>query len=363
MVIEEIAAQFETAGSIREVKPHGGGHINDSYHMVAADPGSPGYLLQRINHYVFREVDLLMRNIARVTEHITKQMLAGGIPDIGRKALSIVPTKDGRPYFKDPEGNYWRIFNFIPDHVVFESTTDPALAFEGARMFGNFTGMLAGLDPALLGATIPDFHNMKWRLSNLEQSIVEDPKGRVKLVRDEIRYVESSAKLMLTIHDLGEKGAIPLRITHNDTKISNVLFDNDLKGLCVIDLDTVMPGYVHSDFGDGIRTFTNTGEEDDEDPGNVSMDLELYRAFAAGFLDSTREILNPAEMDSLVYAGILFPYMQAVRFLTDYIAGDVYYKTKHSEHNLVRTRAQLKLAQDGEAKLETCREMIRALAL
>jgi len=362
MTIEKIASKFNTSGTIGEVKPHGGGHINDSYHLVNAETDSPDYLLQRINHYVFRDVDLLMKNIARVTEHITTQMLAGGVPDISRRALAIIPTTDGQSYFKDPDGNFWRVFNFIPDHVVFEMATDPALAYEGARMFGSFTSMLSELDPAHLGDTIPNFHNLKWRMSNLKKSIQEDPADRVKLVRDEISYVESSAGLMLTIHDLGEKGSIPHRVTHNDTKINNVLFDRDLKGLCVIDLDTVMPGYVHYDFGDGIRTFTNTGEEDDEDPGNVSMDLELYRSFAAGFLDSTRDILNRTEMDTLVYAGLLFPFMQGVRFLTDYIAGDVYYKTKHPEHNLVRTRAQLKLAQDGEAKMETCRGIIRGLA-
>jgi hypothetical protein len=362
MDIKDIAGQFATEGIIKEVKPHGGGHINDSYHLINETPGSPDYLLQRVNHYVFKDVDLLMSNMSIVTEHIARIILQTDPENIHRKALRITPTSNGEPYFKDPDGNYWRVLNFIENHMVFERATDPAIAYEGARMFGNFTHMLSGLDAGKLGDTIPRFHNIKWRLSNLKESIKEDAVGRVRSVKDEIRYVEQSAELMSTIQNLGEDGTIPLRITHNDTKINNVLFDTDHKGLCVIDLDTVMPGYVHYDMGDGIRTFTNTGEEDDEDLGNVHMDLELYRAFAHGFLDSTREILNPVEIDTLVYAGLLFPYIMGVRFLTDYIAGDVYYKTKHKEHNLVRARAQLKLAQDGESKLERCKEIIKSLA-
>ena len=167
---------------------------------------------------------------------------------------------------------------------------------------------------------------------------------------------------MTTIQDLGEKGAIKERITHNDTKINNVLFDKDNNGLCVIDLDTVMPGYVHYDFGDGIRTFTNTGEEDDEDLNRITMDLELYEAFATGFLETTGDILNKTETDTLVYAGLLFPFIMGVRFLTDYLDGDIYYKTKHKEHNIVRAKAQFKLAQDGESKLDKLKEIINKLS-
>lgn len=362
MDIRQIADQFATEGRIGEISPHGGGHINDSYHLVNSEKGESDFLLQRINHYVFRDVELLMKNMAIVTDHISSVIRKSDPENLHRKSLRIIPTKQGNSFYKDPEGNYWRVLNFIQDHVVYERATDPEVAYEGARMFGNFTFLLSGVDAGLLGETIPRFHNIKWRLSNLRESIRENAAGRVNLVKEEISYVEKSADLMSTIQELGEKGAIPLRVTHNDTKINNVLFDRNKKGLCVIDLDTVMPGYVHYDMGDGIRTFTNTGEEDDEHLDNISMDLELYRAFANGFLDSTREILTPAEIDTLVYAGLLFPYIMGVRFLTDYIAGDVYYKIKHEQHNLVRARAQLKLAQDGESKLDQCREIIRSLA-
>jgi hypothetical protein len=358
----EIAKQFATSGTITEVKPHGGGHINDSYRIINGTEGQPDYLLQRINHYVFKDPDLLMRNMTLVTDHITAQLQKQDLKDLDRKTLQIIPTHETKSYFKDPEGNFWRVLNFIRDHVVYESASDPAIAYEGARMFGGFTKMLSDLPASGVGDTIPKFHNLKWRLSNLKASIKKDAAGRLNSVKDEVSYVESSVKLMTTIQELGESGSIPERITHNDTKINNVLFDKNNKGLCVIDLDTVMAGYVHYDFGDGIRTFTNTGEEDDEHLDRITMDVGLFGAFASGFLDATREILNKPEVDTLVYAGLLFPFIMGVRFLTDYLDGDVYYKIKHQEHNLVRARAQFKLAQDGEAKLDRLKEIIHKLS-
>lgn len=362
MEIENIAQQFATKGTIAEIKPHGGGHINDSYRLVNGEAGAPDYLLQRINHYVFKDVELLMQNMVLVTDHVAAKVKKEFPGELERRTLSIISAKDGRSFFRDPDDNYWRVLRFIEGHLVFESTTDPAIAYEGARMFGAFTKMLNDLPVSQVGTIIPDFHNMQWRLTQLEESIKNDAAGRLSLVKEEVDYVRSRSSLMLTIHELGEKGAIPLRVTHNDTKISNVLFDENRKGLCVIDLDTIQPGYVTSDFGDGIRTLTNTGEEDDEDLERVTMDIDLFQAFAAGFLDSTRDILTRTEIDSLVYAGILFPYMQAVRFLADYLAGDVYYKIKYQEHNLVRTRAQMKLAQDGESKFDKLQEIIKSLA-
>jgi hypothetical protein len=362
MTIEDIAGQFATAGKLGELKVHAGGHINDSYRLVNSSPDHPDYLLQRVNHFVFKDVPLLMNNMVLVTDHVKAKIQKESPGEEKRRGLTIVPTKDGQSYFKDPDGNFWRIIHFIEDHLVFDSTTDPAIAYEGAKTFGAFSTMLNDLQADKIGTVIPDFHNMKWRLTQLAESIRKDSAGRLKEVKKEIEYVESRSKMMLTIHELGEKGEIPLRVTHNDTKISNVLFDLNKKGLCVIDLDTIQPGWVTSDFGDGIRTLTNTGEEDDENLDKVTMDVELFEAFASGFLDSTREILSDTEKDALIYAGLLFPYMQAVRFLLDYIDGDIYYKVKHPEHNLVRTRAQLKLTQDGEAKMDQLRAIIKKLS-
>jgi len=362
MTIETIAAQFATEGTIVKVKAHAGGHINDSYRMVNSTSGYPDYLLQRVNHNVFKDVPLLMNNMVLVTDHVAAKVRNDYPDEVERRSLTIVPTTEGLTFFKDSEGNFWRVLRFIEDHLVFDSTTDPDIAYEGAKTFGAFSAMLNDLPAEKVGTVIPDFHNMKWRLTQLEQSIRKDAAGRLKVVKEEIDYVESHAKMMLTIHELGEKGTIPLRVTHNDTKISNVLFDLDRKGLCVIDLDTIQPGYVTSDFGDGIRTLTNTGEEDDENLDRVSMDIDLFEAFANGFLDSTREILLDAEKEALVYAGLLFPYMQSVRFLIDYLDGDTYYKVKYPEHNLVRTRAQLKLTKDGEDKMDKLKDIIKKLS-
>jgi len=362
MKIEEIAAQFATDGKIGKLNIHEGGHINDSYRLTNTMDDQPDYLLQRVNHNVFKDVPLLMNNMVLVTDHVAAKVRNDYPDEVERRSLTIVPTIDGLTYFKDPEGNFWRVILFIKDHLVFDSTTDPGIAYEGAKTFGAFSAMLNDLPAEKLGTVIPDFHNMNWRLTQLKESIRKDAAGRLKVVKEEIEYVESRAEMMLTIHKLGENGAIPLRVTHNDTKISNVLFDLDKKGLCVIDLDTIQPGYVTSDFGDGIRTLTNTGEEDDENLDRVTMDLDLYEAFASGFLDSTREILLDAEKDALLYAGLLFPYMQAVRFLIDYLDGDTYYKVKHPEHNLVRTRAQLKLTMDGEDKMDKLKAIIKKLS-
>lgn len=361
MTVEKIAGQFATEGDIAGVKAHGGGHINDSYRLLNRSPGYPDYLLQRVNHHVFKDVELLMQNMMLVTAHVRDKIKKDHPGEVERRSLTVIPARDGQSFYRDPEGNYWRVLRFIPDHLVFDSTTDPAIAYEGARTFGAFTAMLDDLPADNVGTVIPDFHNMLWRLRQLEESIRKDAAGRLKTVKEEIAYVESRSGMMLTIHELGEKGAIPLRVTHNDTKISNVLFDGEKKGLCVIDLDTIQPGYVTSDFGDGIRTLTNTGEEDDEDLGRVSMDLELFQAFASGFLDSTRDILSETEKDALLYAALLFPYMQAVRFLIDYLDGDVYYKTKHQEHNLVRARAQFKLTRDGESKMDKLKQILKEL--
>lgn len=362
MTVETIAGQFATEGTISKVQPHGGGHINDSYRLLNGTLDHPDYLLQRVNHYVFKDVELLMRNMVLVTDHVRAKIQKDHPEEVERRCMTIIPAIDGKSYFKDPEGNYWRVLRFIEDHLVFDSTTDTDIAYEGARTFGAFTEMLNDLPAGEVGTVIPDFHNMKWRLTQLEDSIRKDAAGRLKEVKKEIDYVESRSKMMLTIHELGEKGAIPLRVTHNDTKINNVLFDTNRKGLCVIDLDTIQPGYVTSDFGDGIRTLTNTGEEDDSNLDRVSMDLELFEAFASGFLDSTREILSVTEKEALLYAGLLFPYMQAVRFLIDYLDGDIYYKVKDREHNLVRTRAQLKLTQDGEEKMDKLKAIIKKLS-
>jgi len=359
MSIEKIIGNFNFNSPIASVEPYGGGHINDTYHVRCKNPGEPDYLLQKVNNYVFKDIEGLMNNIAVVTSHLRKKMIERGVQDVERRSLVLLKTIDGKLYVEDEDGNPWRVFNFIEDHKVYDGAPNAEIAFEGARMFGQFLNELSELDPASVVETIPDFHKITWRLDNLEKAIAEDPSGRVKEVKDEIKYVRSRREIMSVIQKLGEKGAIRPRIVHNDTKINNVLFDEHNKGLCVIDLDTIMPGYVHYDFGDGVRTCANTGAEDDIDLKNISYDLEIYKAFTSGYVESVSSILNETERSTLAQAALLFPFIMGVRFLTDYIAGDVYYKINYEDHNLVRAKAQLKLTQDGESKIDELNRIVQ----
>lgn len=360
MSVERIIDLFSIPGQVTWIKPYGGGHINDTYQVHCQDVPVSNYLLQKVNTYVFRDIVGLMNNFELVTKHIRKKLIESNIEDIDRRSLRIFGTKSGKLY-EDVDGQSWRVLNFIEDHKVFAGSPNTEIAYEGARMFGQFLTQLSDLDPSRIAETIPKFHNISFRFENFEKALKQDIAGRVEQIKEEISYVRSSHEIMSVIYNLGIKKAIPPRIVHNDTKINNVLFDQQNKGLCVIDLDTIMPGFVHYDFGDGIRTSANTGSEDDEDLNKVSYDLGMFEAFSAGYLDSIRHILTPEELSSLSHAALLFPFIMGLRFLTDYISGDVYYKTKHKEHNLVRARAQFRLAQDGEAKLAEMQKIIKKL--
>ena len=359
MSVDKIISNFNFNGPIASIEPYGGGHINDTYHIQCQNPGEPDYLLQKVNNYVFKDIEGLMNNIAVVTSHLRKKLIESKIQDVERRSLVLLKTIDGKLYVEDAEGKPWRVFNFIKDHKVYDGAPNTEIAFEGARMFGKFLNELSELDPTSVVDTIPNFHNITFRLDNLEKAISENPVGRVNQVKDEIKYVRSRRESMSVIQKLGEKGLIRSRIVHNDTKINNVLFDQQNKGLCVIDLDTIMPGYVHYDFGDGIRTCANTGAEDDPDLKNISLDLEMYKAFSSGYIESVKSVLNDTERSTLAQAALLFPFIMGVRFLTDYISGDIYYKINYEDHNLVRAKAQLKLTQDGESKFEELERIVK----
>lgn len=357
MDLKHIVGHFFPGDPEVEVQPFGGGHINDTYRVGGLKAGE--MLLQKINHFVFKDVDGLMKNIDLVTRHIHQKMMEAGENDIDQRTLRLIANTNGGLYFKDREGGYWRMMNFIPNHKVYDRAPNADIAYEGARMFGNFITLLSDLDPKNVSESIPDFHNIDFRLTNLETAIRQDVVGRVAEARQEIQYVQSAAEVMRTILRLGKKGVLPKRVVHNDTKINNVLFDSHDAGLCVVDLDTVMPGYTHYDFGDVIRTAACLGEEDESDLSKMVYDLRLFEALTEGFLLSTRDMLIKEEADTLGYAALLFPYIMGVRFLTDYLSGDVYYKTQYPGHNLVRAKAQLHLAADGEKKLKEMQSIIQ----
>ncbi|MDE5821673.1 MAG: aminoglycoside phosphotransferase family protein [Paramuribaculum sp.] len=354
-LLNSVVKHFDLKGKVDSIKPLGNGLINDTY-IVRTEGDAPDYVLQRINHNIFTDVDTLMTNICEVTSHIRKKLEAAGEKDIDRKVLTFVPnTTDGKYYFFDGE-NYWRVMVFIPDAHTFEAV-NPESSRNAGKAFGNFQAMLVDID-AELKESIPDFHNMEFRLKQLRDAVEADPEGRVAEVKPILDELEKRAHEMTKAERLYREGKLPKRICHCDTKVNNMMFDDNGDILCVIDLDTVMPSFIFSDYGDFLRTGANKLAEDDPDIDRVEFDMDIFRAFTEGYLSSAKSFLTPLEIENLPYAAALFPYMQAVRFLTDYIKGDTYYKIKYPDHNLVRTRNQFKLLQSVEAHTPEMREFI-----
>ena len=342
----DIVSHFKIEGDVRSINPLGEGLINDTFKVITADENTPDYVLQRINHHIFENVDMLQNNIAKVTGHIRRKLEAQNETDISRKVLTLVETEEGAYYWYDGE-SYWRITLFIDRSRTFNAVT-PEYACYAGKAFGDFQAKLADI-PEELGETIPDFHNMEFRLKQLREAVAADAAGRVNEVKDILDEVEKRAENMCKAERLYRERKLPKRICHCDTKVNNMLFDEDGTFLCVIDLDTVMPSFIFSDFGDFMRTAANTGAEDDKDPDRVNFNMDIFRAFTEGYLEGANSFLTPIEIENLPYAAALFPYMQCVRFLADYINGDTYYKIAYPEHNLVRTKAQFKLLQSVES--------------
>lgn len=346
-LLKTIVKHFAVKGTVSSVKPLGNGLINDTYIVRTEEPDAPDYVLQRINHQIFTDVDVLMDNIAAVTGHIRAKLEKAGEDDIDRKVLTFVPnTADGKYYFFDGEC-YWRMMVFIPDAETFEAV-NPDSSRNAGKAFGHFQAMLVDIEKELK-ESIPDFHNMEFRLKQLHDAVEADPEGRVAEVKTLLDELEKRADTMCRAEQLHREGKLPKRICHCDTKVNNMMFDHQGNILCVIDLDTVMPSYIFSDYGDFLRTGANPLAEDDPDIDRVEFDMDIFKAFTEGYLSSAGGFLTPVEVEHLPYAVALFPYMQAVRFLTDYINGDTYYKIKYPSHNLVRTRNQFRLLLSVEA--------------
>ena len=342
----EIVGHFQIEGTVVKVEPLGNGLINDTYKVTTAEADKPDYVLQRINHAIFQDVDLLQHNIEVVTAHIRQKLVESGTTDINRKVLRFIPTASGKTYYFDGTC-YWRVMVFIPRAQTFE-TVNAAYSYDAGKAFGHFQAMLADL-PEQLGETIPNFHNMEFRLQQLHEAVQADAAGRVKEMQPYLDEIERRAAYMCQAEQLYREGRLPKRICHCDTKVNNMMFDENGEVLCVIDLDTVMPSFIFSDYGDFLRTAANTAAEDEPDLSKIGFNTEIYEAFSSGYLESASTFLTPLEKDLLPYAVALFPYMQCVRFLADYLNGDTYYKIQYPEHNLVRARAQFRLLQCVEA--------------
>ncbi|WP_446775676.1 phosphotransferase enzyme family protein [Macellibacteroides fermentans] len=341
-----ILKQFAIDEDMVSAVPFGNGHINDTL-KVTNSKGEIKYILQRINHHIFTNVDMLQNNIFTVTSHIREKLVARGEQDVDRKVLTFIPAKDGKLYHFDGD-SYWRVCLFIPRSKSFEEVT-PQLSYEAGKAFGDFQTMLSDLPADALGETIPNFHNMEFRLKQFRDAVEANAAGRLEEVKDLVAEIEKRAKDMCIQEELYREGKLKKRTNHCDTKVNNIMFDEEGKVLCVIDLDTVMPGFVLSDIGDFIRTGANTGAEDDENLDNVEVNLEIFEAYTRGYMETAKAFLTPQEIKLLPYGGRLLTYMQTVRFLTDYINGDTYYKIHSPKHNLIRTKAQFKLLLSLEA--------------
>ncbi len=341
VMLEKIVAQFLENSEKYRIRAYGNGHIHDTYQVENKATGSPDYLLQKINKMVFPEPKRLMENIV-----ISTKFLKSKAPDADQ--LTVIATQDGTPFFVNEAGEFWRMYAFFSDLMAYDlPDEDPAIALSqiksAGRAFGQFVGDLRDLEIDRIHPVLPDFHRVTWRLEQLQAAIQEDLMDRVATVEHEISVVKKLIPKMTLLDAWLDMEMIPRRITHNDTKFNNVLFDQNHEAKVVIDLDTIMPGCIHFDYGDGLRTAAVTAAEDDVE--RVTVDWDRYEAFHAGYLAATEDWLTPFELETLPLAAPTLAYIMAVRFLTDYLQGDVYYKINGPRQNLRRAQAQLKLAQ------------------
>lgn len=351
--ISSIFSSFEIEAKILESASYGNGHINDTI-LIKTD-SDKNYILQRKNHNIFKNVPGMLDNIVKVTSHIRKKLIAQGLNDIDRRVMKYYPSRDGKMYVNDGEGNYWTLFLFIPDSRSIEAIENPEQAYMAAKAFGHFQKQLSDLPGEELIETIPNFHNGITRLQAFQKSIAENQAGRVAETQELIDKILSRAEAMTSIQKGLNDKTIPLRITHNDTKINNILFDQSNNALCVIDLDTVMPGSALYDFGDAIRTIGNKAPEDEPVLEKIQFNQEIYEAFAKGYISEASAFLTKKEIENLAFSCLYMAWEQAMRFLTDYLNGDKYYKIAYPEHNLVRTKAQvryLEVLEENRKKME-----------
>lgn len=357
--LETIAGNFQLEGKVAEVAQLGEGFINDTF-IIKTEGNSPNYILQRKNKKIFSPIPAMMDNIQKVCTHIKKKVEAAG-GDPMREAMTIIPATDGKLYFLDEEDEYWAVSQFIDDTIAYGAAETPELAYAGGKGIGKFQSLVADLDETLVNI-LPGFHDIRYRFKQWDEVLAKDPVGRKSEVAEEIAWIESRREEMLDFWKLVENGTIPTRISHNDTKINNILFDKKGEVLCVIDLDTVLSSTVLNDFGDAMRFYTNTGAEDDTNLDNVSMDMEIYKAFTKGYLKEAKSFLTEKEIEYLAFSAKYITYEQVLRFLMDYIDGDNYYKTKSADHNLIRTRAQYKLLQSMEEQFDKMNEVVKQYA-
>jgi hypothetical protein len=355
--IRAVARQFPLRGDFLTAAPYGNGHINDTYCAVFDQGGRRvRYIVQRINHHVFKNPAALMENIQRVTAHLA-QKSAGQI-DPARRVLTLIPAHDGQSYYRDAQDNYWRVYIFIEKARTFDAVESPQQAFEAAKAFGQFQKLLADLPAPRLHDTIPDFHHTPKRFAALEKAVEADVANRAKLAKAEIELAFNHKAATSILLD----AKLPERVTHNDTKFNNVMLDDATgEGICVIDLDTVMPGLALYDFGDMVRTTTSPTQEDERDLSKVRMHFPMFEALARGYLAAAAEFLTPAEKKFLPFSGKLITLEIGLRFLTDFLAGDTYFKVHREGQNLDRCRTQFKLVESIGAQEAAMNKLVETI--
>jgi hypothetical protein len=340
--INQFLYLFGRTDQVTEWKPFGHGHINDTFLIRTAQTNQPDLILQRKNHVVFKDVPGMLNNILLATNHIRSKLKSAGETEIDRKVMTYLPATDGNYYVQDDHGNFWTLFFFIRDSHGIEEVTNADQAFSSGKAFGRFLLQLSDLESSGLIETIPNFHNGKFRYHQFTEAIALDKAGRCTEMQPVIHQYMERKDEMLKLQSWLDKGELPLRITHNDTKINNILFDDNDNILCIIDLDTIMPGSILFDFGDAIRTLGNTAVEDEPDLSKIGFQRAYFEAFTKGYLSESSQVLTSLEKENLVYSCRYMVWEQGMRFLTDYLNGDTYYKIAYPEHNRVRTLSQLR---------------------
>ncbi len=357
--LEFIFDQFNGSGTYLEGRKSGAGHIHNTYLLLTAEKAAPDYILQKINDKVFPHVAEMMTNILKVTSHISKKIKKQ--ESSHKQVLEVVRTNSHRNFFTDSRGAHWRMYRKISPGISYDIVPDERVASEAGKAFGQFIVDLGDLQAEEIFPVIPGFHSMEMRFENFNKAMNENPFNRVDEVKEEIDFVKDHIDRMMIIPALEKTGKLPLRVTHNDTKLNNILFDDNDMAVCVIDLDTVMPGLALYDFGDTIRTAASTGEEDEADLDRIQLNIPVFKAFSEGFLNSTLTFLNKYEIEYLTLGSQYMTFIMGLRFLTDYISGDVYYATHYKKQNLRRCRAQFRLMQSMTDSYDECQNIINQL--
>ena len=357
VAIENVISAFQVEGKVVDCIPFGNGHINDT-RLVTMDSGVQ-YVAQRINKNVFKRPDLLMENYVGVTKFIRKKIEEMG-GDPLREVLNAIPSKDGKSYVIDEEEQYWRLLVYVTESMSYDQVERPEQFYDSAVSFGDFQYMLRDYPAETLHETIVNFHNTPDRFRQLTEAIENDVKGRLKEVSAEVEFARAREQFAWTLENAHKEGRLPLRVTHNDTKLNNILFDtNTGKTLCVVDLDTIMPGYSVNDFGDSIRFGATTALEDETDLSKVNFDISLYELYVKGFIEGAKGGLTEGELEMLPIGAIMMTFECGMRFLADYLNGDTYFRIHRPSHNLDRCRNQFKLVSDMEAHLDEMRAIVK----